>query len=122
MYQHQDWEPVVLRKKSTTETETVLRKKEEGPVNKKKVDQNLEEFKHKKIPKNISDAIMKRRIELKMTQAQLAQKINERPSVVNEIENGSAPTYNHVHVNKILRALGLTLRACGAAASAAALT
>ncbi len=117
MYQHQDWEPVVLHKKKAEPTETVLRPKSD-PVNKKKVDQNLEEFKHKKVPKNISESIMKRRIELKMTQAQLAQKINERPSVVNEIENGSAPTYNHVHVNKILRALGLTLRACTSSSGA----
>lgn len=118
MYQHQDWEPIVLRKKNAGQTtETVLRKKDEGLVNKKKVDQNLEEFKHKKVPKNISESIMKRRIELKLTQAQLSQKINERPSVVNEIENGSAPTYNHVHVNKILRALGLTLKACGSSST-----
>lgn len=110
---YQDWEPVVLRKKNAGQaTETVLRKKEDQ-INKKKIDQNLEEFKHKKVPKNVSETIMRRRIELKLTQAQLAQKINERPSVVNEIENGSAPAYNHVHVNKILRALGLTLRACG---------
>lgn len=100
---HQEWEPVVFQKKKPNEE-----RKRPPPVSEKKVEKNLEEFRHKTIPKNISEAISKKRIELRMTQAQLAQKINERPSVVNDIERGTV-VYNHVHVNKILRALGLTL-------------
>lgn len=102
----QDWEPVILRKKKNVETEKVLRSTK--PITTKKVEKNLEDFRHKMVPKNISEAISKKRLELHMTQSQLAQKINERPSVVNDIEKGTV-VYNHVHVNKILRALGLTL-------------
>lgn len=102
---HQDWEPVVFKKKKPEET------KKPVVFSQKKVEKNLEEFKHRTVPKHISDAISKKRIELKMTQSQLAQKINERPSVVTDIESGKCLVYNHVHVNKILRALGLTLSA-----------
>jgi ribosome-binding protein aMBF1 (putative translation factor) len=98
---HQDWTPVVFKKKEPPV-------KRPPPESQKKVERNLEELKHKTIPKYVSDAISKKRLELKMTQTQLAQKINERPSVVNDIENGKG-VYNSTHVNKILRALGLTL-------------
>ena len=102
---NQDWEPVVFKKKKPEET------KKPAVFSQKKVEKNLEEFKHRTVPKHVSEAISKKRIELKLTQTQLAQKINERPSVVNEIESGKCPVYNHVHVNKILKALGLSLGA-----------
>jgi putative transcription factor len=101
----QDWTPVVFKKKKDEEL-----KKTPPPLSQRKVEKNLEEFKHKTIPKNISEAISKKRIELKLTQAQLAQKINERPSVVNDVENGRG-VYNSTHINKMLRALGLSLGA-----------
>lgn len=98
----QDWEPVVFRKKKVDET---IPKVVHGI---RKVEQNRESFEHKHVPKELADRIQKKRIELKLTQAQLAQKINERPSVVNDIENCRG-VYNHVHVNKILKTLNLTL-------------
>lgn len=112
MHHHQDWEPVVLRKKPAVTTEVVQRKIFDGPPQKKKLNENPEGFDHKKIPKKIGDAISKKRIELGITQTQLAQKINEKPNIVNDIENCRG-VYNHVHINKILRALGLTLKQIG---------
>lgn len=105
--QEQDWTPVVLTKK----------KKEDVPKPpppqisplKKLDNQNPESFKHKTVPIHMAQAIAKRRTELKMTRTQLAQKINEKPSVVSDIETGGC-VYNHTHVNKVLRALGLTLK------------
>lgn len=97
----QDWEPVVFKKKTEDKPKQV-------PHGIRKVDQNRESFEHKHVPKELADRIHKKRIELKLTQAQLAQKINERPSVVNDIENCRG-VYNHVHVNKILKTLNLTL-------------
>ncbi len=99
----QDWEPVVFKKKKVDET------KPKFVQGVRKVEQNRESFDHKTIPKNIADSIQKKRIEMGLTQAQLAQKINERPSVVNDIE-GCRGVYNPTHINKILRALGLTLK------------
>lgn len=99
----QDWEPVVFRKKKVDET------KPKVVHGIRKVEQNRESFEHKVVPKNIADAIQKKRIELKLTQAQLAQRINEKPAVVNDIECCRG-VYNSTHVNKILRALGLTLK------------
>ena len=107
MYMHQDWEPVVLRKKKEPERE--LRPRSSSAPPPKKLDQNLEGFDHKKIPKTIADAIQRRRIEVGLTQTELAQKINEKPAIVNDVENCRG-VYNHVHVNKILKALGLSLK------------
>lgn len=101
----QDWEPVVFtRKKETTPKVAVV-------VGTKKVEKNLESFEHKKIPKSIAEAIQRARLELKLTQAQLAKKINEHPSVVNDIE-ACRGVYNPVHINKTLKALGLSLKQC----------
>lgn len=99
----QDWEPVVFRKPKVDET------KPKVVHGVRKVEQNREGFDHKVVPKQLASRIQKKRLELGITQAQLAQRINERPSVVNDVENCRG-VYNPSHVNKILRALGLTLR------------
>lgn len=124
MYAHQGWQPVVLRTKregnekgeqSIREAqrlgnaiETTLRLPQNS-VSVKKLDDNHEVFAHKKIPKGIADAIKNKRLELKMTQAGLAQRINEKPNVVQDVE-GMKGVYDHVIINKLLRTLGLTLR------------
>ena len=100
----QDWTPVVFKKKSTEQP------KKQYVVNPlKKLDDNKESFEHKKIPKKIADAIKTARVDKKFTQDQLAKMINEKPCVVNDIENMRG-VYDHVKINKILRALGLTLK------------
>ncbi len=98
----QDWTPVIFNKKKTEPKPVIVNTKN-------KLDDNKESFEHKKIPKSIADAIKKSRVELNMTQDQLAKKINERTCVVNDIESMKC-IYNHVIVNKVLRALGLTLK------------
>jgi putative transcription factor len=102
---HQDWEPVVIR----TKKEAKVQSPPPPSQIPKKLDQNLEGFDHKKVPKQIADAIQRRRIELKLTQTELANKINEKPVIVNDVENCRG-VYNHIHINKILKALGLTLK------------
>ena len=99
----QDWEPVVFKKKKVDD----IKPKVVHGV--RKVEQNRESFEHKTVPKNVADAIQKKRIELGLTQAQLAQKINEKPAVVNDIECCRG-VYNPMHINKVLKALGLTLK------------
>ena len=97
----QDWEPVVFKKKTEP--------KKQVPHGIQKVEQNRESFEHKHVQKELASRIQKKRLEMKITQAQLAQRINERPSVVNDVESCRG-VYNPSHVNKILKVLGLTLR------------
>ena len=103
---HQDWETVVIRNNKTLEAQ----RPKSAPAP-RRVEKNLEGFDHKKVPKSMADAIQKKRLELGMSQAKLAQIINEKPSVVNDVECMRG-VYNHVHVNKILKAVGLTLTSC----------
>lgn len=103
----QDWTPVVLRKNK--ESDELKQKKHFQGNPLKKFDEHKESFEHKKIPKKISDAVRNTRTEKKITQEQLAKLINEKQCVVNDIENGRG-VYEHVKINKVLRALGLTLK------------
>lgn len=110
MFEHQDWNTVVFRntkQNQNLQTETVLRNKQ--TVIHKKLDDNPETFDIKRVDKELADAIKNKRCELKMTQASLAQKINEKPNVIQEVETMKA-VYNHVIINKILKTLGLSLK------------
>jgi ribosome-binding protein aMBF1 (putative translation factor) len=103
MNQTQDWEPVVLTtKKKKSETQ------QRRPPPPKK-EPSIEESRIKTVPVHMAQAISKARTSLGLSRVQLAQKINEKVSVVSDIETGGC-VYNHVHVNKVLRALGLTLK------------
>ena len=57
--------------------------------------------------------IMQARTAKKMTQAQLAQAINEKPQTVQEYEQGKAIPNNQI-LGKMERALGVKLRGSGA--------
>ena len=113
MYEHQDWNTVTFNtKQKKGDVETQLRNKNvqsDNPINIKKLDDNPEIFALKKVDRELADAIKSKRCELKMTQAMLAQRINEKPNVIQEVETMKA-VYNHVIINKILKALGLTLK------------
>ena len=98
---HQDWEPVVFSKKPPQQTK--------GPSGIQKVLKDQDVFRHKEIPKTLVDRIRNRRIELKLSQEQLAKNINVRPAIVKNIESCIGP-YNHVNINKILKSIGLTLK------------
>ncbi|KAL8464306.1 hypothetical protein ACS0TY_033997 [Phlomoides rotata] len=101
----QDWEPVVIRKTAPTaaarkdekavnaarrsgaEIETV--KKSLAGINKaassstslntRKLDEDTENLTHDKDPTELKKAIMQARMDKKLTQAQVAQLINEKP-------------------------------------------
>lgn len=59
---------------------------------------------------SVSKAIQKARQDKGMTQKDLATKINEKPTVVNEYEAGKAPNPNQQILAKMERALGVKLR------------
>ena len=111
--EHQDWKPIIIKKKDTktTESNTI------SNTSKKLSDKQLcdikllkqvdnDELKHKKVPTEIRKQIQQKRGVLKWTQKQLAQKVNLQVSIINDIETGKA-TYNPQHITKIKRILKL---------------
>ncbi|CAN6706362.1 unnamed protein product [Malus baccata var. baccata] len=131
----QDWEPVVIRKKapnaaakkdekavnaarrSGAEIET-LKKATAGTnkaasssttLNTRKLDEETENLAHDRVPSELKKAIMQARTDKKLTQAQLAQIINEKPQVIQEYESGKAIPNQQV-ITKLERALGAKLR------------
>ncbi|XP_008807965.1 multiprotein-bridging factor 1b [Phoenix dactylifera] len=131
----QDWEPVVIRKKapnaaakkdekavnaarrSGAEIET-LRKSTAGSnkaassstsLNTRKLDEETETLAHERVPSELKKNIMKARMDKKLTQAQLAQLINEKPQVIQEYESGKAIPNQQIII-KLERVLGAKLR------------
>ncbi|WZY87630.1 hypothetical protein YC2023_044365 [Brassica napus] len=132
----QDWEPVVIRKKtpnaaakrdektvnaarrSGAEIESV-RKHNAGTnkaassgtsLNTKRLDDDTENLAHERVPTELKKAIMQARGEKKLTQSQLAQLINEKPQVIQEYESGKAIPNQQILI-KLERALGAKLQA-----------
>ncbi|KAK1437536.1 hypothetical protein QVD17_03330 [Tagetes erecta] len=130
----QDWEPVVLHKSKPKAT--VLRdaksvnqairagaqiqtvKKFDGGMNKKapatavyarKLDEAEQPAAIDRVSPEVRQLIQKARIEKKLSQAELAKQINERPQVVQEYENGKAVP-NQAVLAKMERVLGVKLR------------
>lgn len=113
MYEHQDWNTITFRSKKNGEVITQQKNRHnhhtQNPVNVRKLDDNPEIIELKRVDRDLANAIKNKRCELKLTQVMLAQKINEKPNVIQEVETMKA-VYNHLIINKILKALGLTLK------------
>mmetsp|Transcript_14995 Transcript_14995/g.22460 ORF Transcript_14995/g.22460 Transcript_14995/m.22460 type:complete len:139 (-) Transcript_14995:67-483(-) len=75
----------------------------------KRLEEEDENFRHKKVPKSVGKRIQQARQNKKWTQKDLAQRINEKPTVVTDYENGRAIPNNKV-LSKMERALGVKLR------------
>eukprot|EP00245_Coleochaete_scutata_P005718 TRINITY_DN194_c0_g1_i1.p2 TRINITY_DN194_c0_g1~~TRINITY_DN194_c0_g1_i1.p2 ORF type:complete len:140 (-),score=31.37 TRINITY_DN194_c0_g1_i1:328-747(-) len=131
----QDWEPVVVRKKPLN---SAAKKDDKavnearragGPVetmkkyaagsnksaaststmNTKKLDEETEVLAHERVSSDLKKAIQTARLEKKLTQAQLAQQINEKPQIIQEYENGHAIPNQQI-ISKLERILGVKLR------------
>ena len=61
------------------------------------------------VPMEVGKLIQKGRNQKSMTQKELATKINEKPQVINEYEQGKAIPNNQI-LGKIERAIGIKLR------------
>eukprot|EP00174_Griffithsia_okiensis_P000787 GO256345.1.p1 GENE.GO256345.1~~GO256345.1.p1 ORF type:complete len:135 (+),score=11.87 GO256345.1:123-527(+) len=124
---HQDWERVVIRQKQAKKaaapatagskgaSASSTEKKYTAGTNARKVDANMakldaesENLSHKKVGLGLGKAIQQARSAKKMTQAALAQAINEKPAVINQYENGKAIPNGQL-ISKIERALGAKL-------------
>tara|TARA_B110000971_G_scaffold213899_1_gene245318 strand:- start:751 stop:1125 length:375 start_codon:yes stop_codon:yes gene_type:complete len=121
--EHQDWTPVVFKKKqSTTLTNEDIRRSNyntkgrvaTNSVNNisgqklNKLANETESFEIKKISLSLSKQIQRARLSNKLTQKELALRINVSSKVINEFEAGTAKPDNNVKM-KIQRALGVKL-------------
>jgi len=73
------------------------------------LDQETEELKHDHVSRNFALALQKARNDKGFTQKDFATKINEKPQVVNEYEQGKAIPNQQI-IGKMERALGVKLR------------
>ncbi|GMY35997.1 multiprotein-bridging factor 1c [Fagus crenata] len=128
----QDWEPVVIHKSKPKAQERdpkavnqalrtgapvqTLKKAEAGSnkkaapvVNARKLDEAAEPAALDRVSTEVKQAIQKARLGKKMSQADLAKQINERPQVVQEYENGKAVPTQAV-LAKMEKVLGVKLR------------
>jgi len=80
-------------------------------VNMRKIEES-NELKHAKVDKALSKAIMEARMAKKMTQKDLATKINEKPQVVGEYESGKAIPNGQIII-KMEKVLGVKLPRLG---------
>ena len=109
----QDWETVILSKPknhssggSNTHKPPIKLTDEQIRLNKL---ENEEIVEQKKVPLELRKKIQQARSGKKMTQAQLAQKVNVKQNVINEYESGKAVPDNAL-LGKLERALGVKLR------------
>ncbi|MBA0647162.1 hypothetical protein Goklo_015069, partial [Gossypium klotzschianum] len=78
-------------------------------LNTRKLDEETENLAHDRVPTELKKAVMHARVEKKLTQAQLAQLINEKPQIIQEYESGKAIPNQQI-IGKLERALGAKLR------------
>ncbi|KAI8469924.1 MAG: multi protein bridging factor 1-domain-containing protein [Monoraphidium minutum] len=126
----QDWDPVVLRKKPVSaaaakdekavnaarraglEVETSKKQGATSTASGKaahKLDNETEDFNHERVSTELKKQIIQARTAKKLTQAQLGQLVNEKPSVIQEYESGKAIPNPQV-LSKMSRVLGVTLK------------
>jgi putative transcription factor len=74
-----------------------------------KLDAETEDFHHEKVSTELKKQIIQARTAKKLTQAQLAQLINEKPQIIQDYESGKAIPNPQV-LSKLSRVLGTTLR------------
>merc|ERR1712050_23055 len=75
-------------------------------LNAKKLDENTATFRHDTVSHDFKMALQQARLAKKMSQAVLAQQINEKGTVINEYESGKAIP-NGAIINKLNRSLGV---------------
>ena len=120
---HQDWTPVIFKKRAPKTakdakkrgyaTQTVRKQggnsNNKKNVNGRKIEEATETFKIAKVSTSVRKAIQKGRQDKSLTQKELAQKINTKPTVINDYESGRAIPNNYI-LGKIEKVLGIKLR------------
>ena len=85
-----------------------------GPDGRKlfKLENETDVFAHDTVSSSLKKQIQSARLAKKMTQAQLAQAINEKPQIINEYESGKAIPNPQI-LSKMSRVLGVKLKKTG---------
>lgn len=101
---NQDWTQVVFKK--NTQQKLEKQKIKHNPINDKinKLDNDNEIYKTKKIPNDFKTKMQQARINKKLTQKQLATKLNISLNIIQNFENGKA-NYDGSIIGKIKREL-----------------
>jgi len=96
---HQDWTPVIFSKPKFSkdekavnkrvamrrgQTKIVAKRKDNSKIN--KLENETENMKHEKITVHFGKALMQARMAAKMTQKQLAQKLNVKSTIIQNYE------------------------------------
>tara|TARA_R110001599_G_scaffold101423_1_gene259409 strand:- start:335 stop:658 length:324 start_codon:yes stop_codon:yes gene_type:complete len=104
--EHQNWDTIYFKldQHNKEKKEDKLKNKKGPSDSLSKTD--LDTFKNKKVDANFSKKIIQSRNKKNLTQKQLAQMINVKPSVINEYESGKAIP-NPAILNKLKRTLGI---------------
>jgi ribosome-binding protein aMBF1 (putative translation factor) len=108
----QDWETVILKnpsKQKGIQKKEIIAKKGDTSIQDeiKKIENDTENFSHIYIPKELSKEIIECRLKLKLTQKDVANKLNVQQNMYCEMENGKALYSNKVKqdINKLERIL-----------------
>lgn len=122
MYQagsEQQWEPVKFHKRTGADAPKHTVAKQAAPKSglaatidsqlARKLENDTENLAHERVSPALRQQITQARIAAKLTQAQLAQRINELPKIVQEYENGKAIPDNKI-LQKLSKALGVVLK------------
>ncbi len=91
---------------------STIRNDSGGGRNALKFELEDENLTHKTVSVDVKKAILQGRLAKKLTQAQLAQQINEKPQIVQEYESGKAIPNQQI-LGKLERVLGVKLRGKG---------
>jgi len=93
----QDWETVVFTNTSSSkknQKKTIESRVQDSiksqNANHFKLENETENFRNPTIPIALSKEIQQKRMEQKLTQKELAQKLNTQPTIIQELENGKA--------------------------------
>jgi ribosome-binding protein aMBF1 (putative translation factor) len=86
--EHQDWKPVVLTNKTNAKKENTLRISKKNPHKDIKIENEIENFEHKKVSLKFKTELQKARLATKITQKELATRLNISPKIINDYENG----------------------------------
>jgi len=103
--EHQDFKTLYLRKSKPKPKQTHTFQKERGDV----TDDTQKPF--KKIGHDFKQALLKARQAKSMSQKDLAQKINVKPTVIQNYETGKVIPNGEI-INKMNRVLGIKLPKC----------
>jgi putative transcription factor len=114
--EHQDWTPVTFHKRTPADVQKQMVPKKKSP-NKSVADpahahviaDESESFHLETVSPKLRQQILQARLNAKLTQVQLAQRINEQPKTIQEYENGKAIPDNRI-LQKLSKVLGVVLK------------